>query len=199
MTGGFAGMEKIVAKDVQGLADAQLQDLLRSSLYKELIGQIPTDFILYNDSISYDMGVIKQAGISDGGVLLKKTGTARAAIFNKNSLSKAIFAKVSPDLSASMVKIVNLDKLAFAYNPKSGSGVDSGAISFSLKGAGNFVWIVDTDKMKSELLGLSKKDAGTVIASYRGISEAWVETHPFWNTSIPTNPKKVTLINTNNQ
>ena len=89
-----------------------------------------------------------------------------------------------------------MENLEFSYS-KPGFDPDSDtSLTFTLKGSPNLVWIFDENKLKNDLLGLSRTKAKTVLATYDTIQEAWVETHPFWNQKIPSNPDKVTLVNT---
>jgi hypothetical protein len=98
-----------------------------------------------------------------------------------------------PDVETEAVKISNLSDLGFKLT----SNVDTDKqISFSLTGNANFVWVFDENKLKTELLGLSKKSAKVVISKYPAVSEAWIETKPFWNQTIPRDPENVTLENT---
>jgi len=89
----------------------------------------------------------------------------------------------------------NLDTLTFTYATSSTNTLNS--ISFNLTGSGHFVWAVDENALKSDLLGLSKVQAQALIAAkYPAIQEAWIETQPFWNTTIPLDANKVTLTDT---
>src|SRR3989344_4964252 len=197
MTGGFSGLQKVVSKEVMASAEAELENQLKVSLSKDIVSQIPSNFVLYESSLSYKFDPVTQANGVSGGAVIKKRGIANAIILDKGSLSRAIMTKVLPPASNDVVKIINLEKLSFAFaEPNPFNPSTSNTATFSLKGQPNFVWVFDENKLKSDLLGLSKKSAKTVIGTYTNITEAWVETHPFWNQTIPSDPKKVKLINT---
>ena len=99
-----------------------------------------------------------------------------------------------------IVKITNLEDLDFTYDTTTPFDPNiNNSLTFSLKGKADLVWVFDENKLKSDLLGLSKKNAKTIISTYGSIKEAWITTRPFWNQTIPADPKKVTLINTFNQ
>ena len=99
-------------------------------------------------------------------------------------------------MTGEVVKINNLETLDFKYVGETQEPSSDSLVTFSLKGNVNIIWGFDENKLKSDLLGLSKKEAKTVIGTYGTIKEAWVETKPFWNQTIPENPEKVTLTNT---
>lgn len=197
MTGGFSGMQKVVSKEVMDNAETELEAELKTALSKDVSSQIPDNFVLYGSSLSYKFEPVTQANSANGGAIIRKRGVANAIIFDKGSLSRVITTKLLPEETDDIVKIINLEQLAFSFaatdsfNPNT-----STSVTFDLKGEPHFVWVFDENKLKSDLLGLSKKSAKNVIGSYKNITEAWVETQPFWNQTIPGDPEKVKLINT---
>ncbi len=198
MTGGFSGMQKIVSKDVLDKSEAELETALKEALSKDITTQIPANFVLYVSSISYKLSPAEQTEGTNDSANLKKIGTASAIIFDKTSLTRIILAKLAPQVTTDTVIISNIESLEFSYNGVFDPNSDS-SLNFSLKGSPNIVWIFDENKLKTELLGLSRTKAKVVLSTYDTIKEAWVETHPFWNQGIPKDPEKVTLINTLNQ
>lgn len=197
MTGGFSGIQKTVAKDILGKSELEMEEALQPSLYNDLVKQIPKEFAFFTDSVSYKFDPVNQVVDTQGAIVLKKKGTATAVIFDKSNLSKAIQAKILIEAGDSLVKVSNIDKLTFSYTATSTILTsNTSSISFSLKGEPNFIWMFDENKLKNDLLGLSKKNAKAVIEVYPAIKEAWIIIKPFWNRTIPSNSNKVTLINT---
>ncbi|HEY0221012.1 MAG TPA: hypothetical protein VGC58_02190, partial [Candidatus Paceibacterota bacterium] len=193
MIGAFSGMPKVVTKEVLAKAEIEMEMSLKSSLSKDIISQIPADFVLYTNSQTYKFDPAVSATGSSGAVVLKKKGTTSAIIFNRSSLTQTILSKILPDAGENLVKIINLDSLNFAL--ASSSQPTSGSINFTLSGTANLEWVFDEAKLKNDLLGLSKTSANTILTQYPSIKEARITTKPFWNTSIPKDPKKVTLTN----
>ncbi len=203
MTGGFSGMQKVVSEETLSVVDKELENSLKTSLVKDIISQIPENFVLYESSVFYDLESTNQAGGSSSGnnatssVVLKKKGSVSAVIFDRGSLSRAIIAKVLPSVVNDVIKITNLSSLAFQFDEESQFDPNvSSLLNFNIKGDANLVWVFDENKLKTELLGISKKNAITVIGTYDTIKEAKIETHPFWNQTIPQDPKNVKLVNT---
>lgn len=197
MIGGFSGMQKTVSKTTLDSVTNEMEESLKTSLSKDIISQIPADFVLYTSSLSYKFDQTTQANNSTGGVVLKKRGLANAIIFDKGLLSREILNKILINSSDNLIKITNLEDLTFTYDKTLTGDINKiSSVSFSLKGNPQFVWVVDENKIKSELLGLSKNEAKNIIAKYLTIKEAWIETRPFWSQTIPSNKDKVTIINT---
>ncbi len=195
MTGGFSGLQKVVTKDVLLRVESDMEASLKTSLSRDVVAQIPADFVLFTGSLTFKFEPSMTATNSTGATLVKKRGVVSAIIFDKKTLTKSILSKVLPDANADLIKITNLDSLNFTLATSSVQNIGS-TISFGLKGDTGFVWVIDESRLKSDLLGLSKSNANTVMSAYPSIKEAWILTRPFWNTKIPTDPKKVTIVNT---
>ncbi len=196
MTGGFSGMQKTVSQATVDSTETELETELKTDLSKDISTQIPADFVLLPSSLVYKIDPVTQANSSTGGAVLKKKGVAYGVIFNRSALSKVLLTKLIPKSSEDLVRVSNLNELNFSYTADVSDINNATTISFSLKGEPKFVWIVDENKLKSELLGLSKKEAESIISKYKNINEVWIETRPFWNRAIPKDSNRVTLINT---
>jgi hypothetical protein len=199
MTGGFSGKQRTVAPDTLAQANADMQATLAQSLQKDIATQIPSDFVLYSASLFYSFDPASQASTTPDGAVLSKKGTATAVIFSRTALTKAILGKAEPTITPDLASIDNLDDLAFSYATSTTSFFNPAtdtSLAFTLKGDANVVYTVDASKLKTDLLGLSRTRAKSVLTTYSSIDEAWVETHPFWNQTIPKDPSKVTIENT---
>ncbi len=205
MTGGFSGMQKIVATEVLATSDTQMTASLKASLTSDITAQIPANFILYPDDVSFTFEPLTQVTVPDSGTsatssaVLHKKGTMNAIIFDRTALSRAIMAEALSTTSSESIRITNLDSLQFAY-ATSTSGVSdrttASTISFTLSGTPNFVWVFDENKLKTKLLGVSKTRAHDIVSTYPAVKEVWITTKPFWYGTIPSDPKKVTIVNT---
>ena len=143
--------------------------------------------------MAFSFSPLGQASTTANQTVLDEKGTAYGIIFDRGALARVIASLYS---ITDTIKIDNLDTLNFSYASSSTfdpSG-NANALNFSLSGQPDIVWVFDINKLKTELLGLSKDQAKTVIGGYPAISEVWIETHPFWNQTIPTDPKKVELL-----
>ncbi len=196
IAGGIVGNQKVLTPDVLQASGFSMEKLLQEKLAKDITSQIPADLILYPASISYSFGSVVQTGSDADGVILKKKGTISGILFDKGSLTRAITAKAMPEISSDAVKITNLDALSFAYATGTQANPNASSATFTLTGNTNIVWSFDLNVLKTELLGLSKEKAKELIDSQKSISEAWIQTKPFWNRTIPKDPTKVKVINT---
>lgn len=198
MSGGFSGMQKVVDEKVVSSSDVEMTDVLKGVLQKDIISQIPDNFVLYQNVISYSLSPASQVSSNGEGAILKKRGTAYAIIFDRGALTRNIVDKVLPESADDLLKISNLDQLNFAL--KDGKNLDYNSniseLTFTLSGNPEVVWVFDENKLKTDILGLTKKQVREIINNNKAISEVSIETSPFWNQSITTKVQKVQIINT---
>ena len=193
MTGGFSGMQAIVSDQLLASTSSELQNNLKNSLATNIVSQIPANFILYPNSMSFSFSSVSQASTTSSGTVLDEKGTAYGVIFDRGTLARSIASLYS---ITDTIKIDDLDALNFQYatgtpfDPSSSQTI----LNFSLTGDANIIWVFDANKLKTELLGLNKSQARAVISGYPAISEVWIETSPFWNQTIPNDSKKVELL-----
>ncbi len=196
-TGGFSGMSKKVDAATLTGAKTALDAKLTSDLHDQIASQIPHDFILYPQSVSYALGQPTQKSTDTAGsATVVEEGTASAVIFDRTLLSKAILASVANTLtSQSDAEIKNVDTLTFALTQPTVLTKDyTGQITFTLAGDANIVWLFDGVALKSDVLGLKKSNLGPLLqAKYPTISSATAKIFPIWGQSFPTNPNKITI------
>lgn len=196
MSGGFVGLQRVVASSTVASVEKDLEADLKEQLAHDIVSQIPADFILYPTSLSYSFDPVIQANGTATTTMLRKSGTVTAVIFDKGALSRTLIAGIAPTAANEPAKVVNLEDFTFAYAATSTNPRTATALKFTLSGTANMVWTFDENRLVADLLGLSKTQANQIISTYPSIQQAWVETRPFWSKSIPSDPKKVTLINT---
>jgi hypothetical protein len=193
MTGGFSGIQATVSPQEMASTSAELQNDLKTSLSSDISSQIPANFILYPSSMTFSFSPLGQASTTANQTVLDEKGTAYGVIFDRGALSRAIAALYSV---TDTIKIDNLDALNFSYATSStfDPSENANVLNFSLSGDPEIVWVFDANKLKNDLLGLSKDQARSVVSGFPAIYEVWIETSPFWNQAIPTDPKRVELL-----
>ena len=194
MTGGYSGIIKKVADSVLSETKNDIENDLKNTLRTGLLAEVPSEFILYNDSIFFSFEMLPQSGATENTVKINEKGTAYGLMLNKNSLKKAILQKTQFANESDGIDITNMDKLAFALANKNNFSIDKNdSISFSLKGDLDLVWTVDAEKMKQDLVGKPKNSLKTILSSYKSVEGAKVIVKPFWNKSFPGKVEKINI------
>jgi hypothetical protein len=201
MTGGFSGMMKSVDPAVLKSATDELQTSLKADLQSKITSQIPSNFILYPQSVSFNLAEVSQkSDVSTGKATLTESGTASAVIFDSALLSQAVISAVSGQLvNQGQAEVKNLSSLNFSMvQPPAISKDYTGGISFELSGDVNVSWLFDAVSLKSDLLGLKKTNLNPLLqAKYPTISEVKAKIFPVWKTSFPSDPNKIDITQNN--
>ena len=118
------------------------------------------------------------------------------------ALTEKIVAKTLPDQDGSLVYIPNIKNLTFSLAPSTSlpngenSLTDVNNISFNLSGNLKIVWIVDEDKVITDMLGKRKNNFNQILAEYPNIDSAQLVLRPFWKRFFPKKAKDIqTIVN----
>jgi hypothetical protein len=194
MQGGFSGMMKKISVDVLEKTEKELEEQIKDQLMLEAKSQIPENYVLFSDAISFDFESMPQSEVSDKSVKINKKGTITGIILDKNLLNSQLAKNTLTPVGAGEVYVSNLEKLTFSLTD-SGSILNAinKDIYFVLKGQARFIWTFDQDKLKRDLAGKSKKGLGSALVSYPAIERAKVTLKPFWKTTFPKSVSKISV------
>lgn len=199
MTGGFSGEMKVVEASLEKSTQTELEIALKAKLKNDIISQIPVDFILFADGVSYDIQALSQKNTDKADeASLELKGSAHAVIFDRALLSKAIvdLYKDSIDTAGQTLSVINLADLTFVLggNSKISQNMTT-PITFTLTGDAKLEWLFDESMLKNDLLGIKKTDlSGLLQAKYPSIESAKVKIRPIWKRSFPVDPSEVTIV-----
>ena len=198
ITGGFRGKSHIVSKEDKINAINELQSALKEKLSKEATEQIPSGFILFKDAISLYMEDIEDTEfLSPSDTFpIKQKGTLYGILFEEKQLTKKIAEDAIEKYDGSEVFVLNIRDLVFSLSSPVGLQNFSGLkdINFNLSGATKIVWKLDVDKLRADLLKISKKDFNQVLLQYPNISSAKLSLSPIWKRSIPDKPENIEIL-----
>jgi len=201
-TGGFVGTTKVVSQADLQTAQITLDSALKDTLVKQALAQTPSGFVLYPGA--YNIAFTSASTtLGAQGTTIVERGTLTGALLNRGELSDAIavMAGVGGDSTSTEYLASNLDTLTFSLasgTPSLASTLAAPAtaantLSFSLDGNVHLVANVDTASVLNDSLGLPKSSISNLLVKYPGIDAVNLIVRPFWKTSIPTSPSKVTV------
>jgi len=194
MTGGFVGKVKKVAESDLASARNELQTNLMNELKNEVSSQLPEDFILYNDGITYSFKSLPQSDPKGSTVQVNEQGTLNGIIFDRSDLSTYLLSKFETSLPAEDIYIANLNDLGFTIeNKESFNPIGDTTFNFTIQGDLIFVAEFDGERIKNELAGKSKNNLDEIMANYPGILKARGVIRPFWKGSFPDNPSDIKI------
>src|SRR3989344_4786837 len=203
ITGGLVGKSSNITEVEKEKTVNELKVLLKDKLFKKVADQIPAGFILWENAVvlNSDDENIKFTS-KDNMVSVNMKGTLSGFLFEEKKLTEKIVAKTLPDQDGSLVYIPNIKNLTFSLAPSTSlpngenSLTDVNNISFNLSGNLKIVWIVDEDKVITDMLGKRKNNFNQILAEYPNIDSAQLLLRPFWKRFFPKKAKDIqTIVN----
>src|SRR3989338_8208842 len=198
ITGGFKGKSHVVSGGDKMNALNELKDVLKEKLRRKAVEQIPSGFILFKDAVSLDIEDMEDVEfLSPSDTLpIKQKGTLYGILFEEKQLTKKIVGRAIEKYDGSEVYILDMEDLTFSLSQPVGlpNFSDLKNINFNLSGATKIVWKLDVDKLRADLLKVSKGDFNQVLLQYPNISSAKLSLSPIWKRSIPDKPEDIEIL-----
>lgn len=190
LSGGFIGnMPKIADADLK-TANEELEKALTAQAITELDTQRPADYVSFKNGVrtTFTSSVAPSA---EGKAIVSGKVILEALIFEKKAIEKAIADTkngknyVFDNLGSLNLTIQNTKALtSFISNP---------VLSLKFDGTLTTGQSFDPDVLKNVLAGKSRSQLTEILKMYPEITKAEANTKPFWISSFPENPEKITI------
>ncbi len=191
ISGGFIGDEAAVAQSDLDAAKSAMTGKLEDAARSTFSSQIPDGFMMVDNTYQFSYSDLRQTPSGSGTAALSQSLTATVAVVRASDVA-AVAAKQA-------VQGYSGEAVAFA-NPKDihlSAAVGTkpiGKIDVSLTGATGVVWQYDKNAVKAALVGKSKSAFESIISSFRpALTGADVTIRPFWTSTFPGDPNKITI------
>ena len=193
MTNGFVGIERKVSAGDKAVAVSELQTKLTDDLQKDVLAQVPEDFVMFADAFSVKFKELPQGTADNSSVLINEEATLTGILFNKKIFAAYLAKSLDLPVAARPSEIININELAFVLQDKSGFNELTEKITFTLEGQPIFIAIIDTEELAGKLVNQPKKSLDEILASYPEIKAADSMIRPFWARTFPENAKDITI------
>ncbi|MCI0679971.1 hypothetical protein L0Y41_01355 [bacterium] len=198
ISGGFSGLVRTPKDEDFEAAKASLLQSLEDNLFKNALGELPDDALLFENASYVEIENIRSddKDIGNDQITVSAEGVLYGVIFNRSLLSAYIARNALPRYDESPVDVINIEDLAF--EPKTdleSKPWEDGRVPFTLNGNAHIVWIIDEEKVKQELTGAPRKSLGERLSSaFENIESAEVTVRPFWRRTFPKNPEDIEVV-----
>jgi hypothetical protein len=198
LSGGANGLVYSLGPKQLGEINMEAKNTFRNFVIKKVETQIPVGYILYKDATTFSFNIenTENSLTAEGKVKIK--GTLSAILLKKDDLPKIIINKILPNILDNELKeieIPNLNSFSFSFiNPTQEIIKEMKEVSFTLSGRDTLIWHPNIELLKSELLGIKKKNMQQIFDKYPGISSASTKFFPPWISTFSTNPLKIKII-----
>ncbi len=202
-TGGFDGENLVLDEAELNTIKEELEKDLRRSLLARAGREKPAGFIFFDSAALFDFELlpVTVADYDDKLVTIKQKATLKAPLFRADQFASFIAAATIQDYQQrEAVRINDYSELFFAYEQpiKEGVGISlPEELSFRLTGKPLIVWTYDEERLKADLVGISRTaldNQNGMISTYPAIKSVTARVRPFWRQSFPIEIDKIEII-----
>lgn len=194
MTGGFEGERFLLDENELELRKQELQQELRASLLERLKTERPVGFVVFESSVAFSFETLPATTYGDSLATIKEKAYLHVPLFKEDEFASYIADSTIAGYEGEKVELPNAQTLSFTYESATATVSDISTettLPFTLKGTTRVVWSFDTEKLKKDLLGLSKTALEPMLQSYPAIDRAEAVVRPFWAQSFPESPEEI--------
>ncbi len=200
ISGGSSGVTFVVSSSSLAEEYTSLKQNLAANLLAQSQSSIPQGYIMFNNAytIQYTQlpPVVTSSTSSSADVGVR--ATFYGIMFKENDLVKAIVQAALPSISMSTLfpddAFVTPDITGLVFKKISSSTAPTGPITFSLKGTFNLTGTFSTADLIQQVLGKNLAQSNVIFEKYSTIATAHAILSPFWRTSFPDSPQKISVI-----
>lgn len=188
MSGGYEGIKKIVSEEDK---DRTL-DLLKNKISEEIrseLNESSKDFIVVLGEDNTNYSNLKENDKEEG-VELTLSATGFAYAFSTKDLARFLADNLIIGSPEGKVDLLNPDDLKLEITEtelQSGDSTEEEILQTALKIEGNaqIEWVIDEEKIKSELTKKTKNEFKEIMSNYPQITTAKVDIKPWWRNKFP--------------
>jgi len=195
MEGGFVGTVKTASDSETAAARTALKDTLSAKSEGALLASLPEGFVVIPETLTTSYEDLPNAdGTKEGTVAIRMKATVRGIAIDGNVLAEAVAKVRVPEYSGEPVRFLDTRGLSLsAITPVSVTELPE-TFDVAVSGSGTLVWVVETDKLREDLVGVSRSEAQTVFAKHPAVQKADLMVKPFWRRSLPDDPETIDVV-----
>jgi hypothetical protein len=197
MTGGFSGTRATVSQATRDQQNAANQSTLQSTLAADIKTKIPAGYILIPGATFVTYAPQTDTAADGGKVNVNEQGTMTAVVFPEAALTKAIAYKVVGTYSGQEVTMPDVSGLKLVPTVATAPVNGETTFAFTLNGTANIVWKIDMAKVAAAVAGKTRDSAQVALSGFPEVNKAVLVLRPFWATTFPQDPAKITVTATN--
>jgi len=193
--GGFSGNRKKISKEDLENARTRVRNELEANLARQAEKDIPTGFVLPKGSYYIEYESLADTPEATG-VMITERATYHGIMFNSTELGQEINKKLDTN-TALVYSVASAENLTIGLKHETSTSTkpwEAQTLSFTLKVSTSLVSVVDTEKLRDELIGKPRNSLNAILSTHPSIEKAEVTIRPFWNSSFPLERDKITVI-----
>lgn len=192
MSGGFIGDEPATQPGAVQQATADMRTRLEQKVRAD-IQALPSDLTAFPD-----LAVITYEDLAptseNNGVRLHEKIHAQVPVFPNALFASAVAQTISTDVQNAQVSLVPGPGYAGKRAGDVSQPLGDTALSFTLAGQAQLVWVVNTEQLAKDLAGHDQGAFQTIVSSNPAIREARARIEPFWTSSFPKDAAAIRIV-----
>jgi hypothetical protein len=191
ISNGFVGQEPAIAPADLSKAQAAMQQALDGAVRSALASQIPEGFLPIPGTLKISYSSMTQTPSDATTASVSQSATALEGIVKASSLAAAVAKEGKVDgYKGEAVEFADASQVSMVAT----STTVANTINITLTGIPTLVWQYDAGALKQALLGKPKSTFQSIVESFGpAIAKAEAKVRPFWQSSFPSDPNKITL------
>ncbi len=196
MAGGFEGERYMIDEAELETKKQELHLELRNGLLERLKTERPAGFILFDNAVTFTFVTEPATSYGDALATIKEKAYLHVPIFKETEFASYLADSTIAGYEDEEVSVTSPENLVFSYTGATTSQSDISAensLEFLLKGTTRVVWNFDEEKLRKDILGLSKAALPAVLAGYPSIDRATAVIRPFWSQNFPKDASEILI------
>lgn len=193
--GGLVGQKRVpTAQDIT-TAKEKTSEILQSSLRAAISSGEPQGFTILPGATEIEITKLTAGSTTDENGNFSIFGEARfRGIGFRDSLLKEYLSGIATQPTSSIPNApLELEDLKLNFATSTKPDFIKGSATFGLEATGTLRPTFKTEEIKESLAGKSIEDAKKILADLPGLVEATASVWPFWISTMPSDPAKITI------
>jgi hypothetical protein len=150
---------------------------------------------MYPKAISVVLSSTTVSSIGSTTANISMSAMVTGILFKESDLENTLAKNQIAQFPADNYEVNGLDSLVFTPINGQTFSMATTSIKFTLTGTLNIVGLIDTSAIKSQLEGKPLSASNSVFSQYGSvIQSAQVSIVPFWIRTIPSSPKRISVV-----
>lgn len=190
--GGFIGRQIVAEKKASTAAEVSAQQSLTSSLVTKAKALVPPGYVLYDTAgmISFSSSTVATGTSAD--LIVKATYTGY--ILKIDTLARSVAKDQIAQFPADEYTLADVESLTFKTSPTTlANASKTKTLPFSIAGTIRIIGRIPTERLATELAGVSIESSKEIIKHYSTIVNAHARIFPVWMRSLPDSPSRINI------
>jgi len=194
MSGGFVGTTAKVSDSDLATAKTTLESEINTDLLDQARAQVPADFVLFPGLSEITYTLLPQGTSTATSAIENEQGNFTGVMFKKADLAQYLATqKLGASAVTGPVEFPDFSTLTATFVGTNPDLLNASSVNFQINGNTLAQWVTDATALAGDLAGTAKSNLDTILKNYPSIQSASATINPFWKSSFPTDPTKITI------